>query len=165
MPQSFSDYDSQYLSSNQRRGLSFLPTSKMFKSSKQQQSHMSASRPSPLHHEIAHSSDSQSPRHRESSSSNATTSAPTSRSSTTSSLASHPANGNLTVKEAMLRAQEIHPTSDVAQWAHQMHLTQGRSYWWCQGCFPPEVAEPLTIPKAMTGRRVRINEPSHCYDI
>lgn len=165
MPQSFSDYDNQYLSSDRRRGLSFLPTSKTYKYSKEARSHIALNKPSQLHHEVNMSSHSPNHRHRESSSSNATISAPTSRSSTTSSLASHSTQGNLTIKEATLKAREIHPTADVAEWAHQMHLTQGRSYWWCQSCLPPEVAEPLPIPKAITGRRVRNNQPSHCYDI
>ena len=123
-------------------------------------------RPSPLHNEVA--THNQKHRRHESSAS-ATTSAATSRSSTATSTASHPSHGPISVREASLKAQEIRPTADVAEWAHQMHLTQGRSYWWCQGCFPREVVEPLHIPKAvekaMTGRRVRINEPSHCYGI
>lgn len=169
MPQSFADYDSQYLSSSSRRkGLSFLPTSRSSHQKRDQHKSTSSipAHPSPLNPEVA----SQQIKHnRHESSASAATSAATSRSSTSTSTTSHPSQVPMSIKEASLKAQEIRPTADVAEWAHQMHMTQGRSYWWCQGCFPREVAEPLHIPKAVekviTGRRVRINEPSHCYDI
>lgn len=170
MPQSLADYDSQYLSSNQRNGISFLPKPKQNRMQQHQQQFLDqspnntqVSRYSP---DLFHGS--RGHRHQESSSSYATSTA-SSRSSTATSMSSHPASGHISVREATLKAQEIRPTSDVAEWAHQMHIAQGRSYWWCQGCFPKELAEPLHIPKAVekvvTGRRVRINEPSHCYDI
>ena len=164
MPQSFAEFESQYLSSGRRKAISFLPTSRSQKERHQQTA--APTTPSPLHHEVH---DNHHHHDRKGSSTSATTSAATSRSSTATSMSSHPAHGPISVREASLKAQEIRPTSDVAEWAHQMHMTQGRSYWWCQGCFPPEVAEPLHIPKAvekaMVGRRVRINEPSHCYGI
>jgi len=169
MPQSFADYDNQYLSpSSRRKGINFLPISKSARQSRHQHDPISSApiRPSPLHNEVA--THSQKHRRHESSAS-ANTSAATSRSSTATSTASHPSHGAISIREASLKAQEIRPTADVAEWAHQMHLTQGRSYWWCQGCFPREVIEPSQIPqaveKAMTGRRVRFNEPSHCYDV
>jgi len=169
MPQSFADYDSQYLSSTSRRkGLSFLSVPKSSRQSYHQHDQISSAplRPSPLNTQAA----SHSQKHRQyESSASASTSAATSRSSTATSATSHPSHGPISSREASLKAQEIRPTADVAEWAHQMHLTQRRSYWWCQGCFPKECAEPLHIPKAvekaMTGRRVRMNEPSHCYDI
>ena len=165
MPQSFADYDSEYLSAR-RKGLSCLPTSNTGRRHQQQPSASTTIRLSPLHHEVSQRGETY---HRDESSSSAVTSAATSRSSTATSMSSHPGQGHTSVKEASLKAQEIQPTSEIALWAHQTHVTQGRSYWWCQGCFPPEVAQPLHIPKAVekvvTGRRVRINEPSHCYDI
>ena len=169
MSQSFADYDSQYFSSSSRRkGLSFLPTSKSSRQSYYQDDQISPApiRPSQLKVEVANHNQKYA---RQANSASAATSAATSRSSSATSAPSHPARGAIPIREATLKAQEIQPTSDVAEWAHQMHLTQGRSYWWCQGCFPREFAEPLHIPeavtKAMTGRRLRVNEPGHCYDI
>lgn len=168
MPQSLADYDSQYLSSSSRRkGISFLPTSKSSRQSRHQQYQHSAASVHPLSHSEVVNPQQRHRRHE--SSASTVTSAATSRSSTSTSTTSHPSQGPISIREATLKAQDIRPTSDVAEWAHQMHITQGRSYWWCQGCFPREIVEPLHIPKAvekvMTGRRVRINEPSHCYDI
>lgn len=168
MPPSLAEYDSEF-SSGRRKGINFLPTSKTQKMQQQQQRqfhhnhHHSVTpfSPSPLGQEVdsVHS-------HRKESSTSANSSAPASRSTTaTSTMSTNP----MSVKEFSLRASEIQPTADIANWAHQTHIKQGRSYSWCQGCFPPEVAEPLNIPKAvekvMTGRRVRINEASHAYDI
>lgn len=147
MPQSLSDYDSQYLSSH--RGKSFLPTSS---SHKRNTSRQQPTNPSPLSQEFR-----QGHHHHDSASS---TSTATSRSST--------ANSQISVAAISMKAQDIQPTSDVARWAHQTHLRQGRSYDWCQGCFPKECAEPLYIPKAVekvvTGRR-RETGAGHCYDI
>lgn len=161
MPQTFADYDSQCLSSRQKH-ISFLPTSKTARQAHHQHN---SSYTSPLQYEV------EANHHRKDSSNSAATSAATSRSSTTTSTHSnytHDTMGGLTVREANMKAREITPTSDVALWAHQMHIKQGQSHWWCQGCFPKEVADPMPIPKAhtQTGRRVRItNEPTHCYDI
>jgi len=168
MPQTFADYDAQYLtSSSQRKGISFLPISKASRQSVRQHNQTSSTAM-----RISLDTDTfkgQQRHHRRESSISTATSAVTSRSSTSTSVTSHPTQGPISLKEASLKAQEIRLTADVAEWAHQMHITQGRSYWWCQGCFPREAVEPLHIPKAVekdiTGRRVRINEPSHCYDI
>lgn len=159
MPQSFAEFDSQYLSSRQKH-ISFLPTSK---SGQRGPRHKHAvSQPSPLHQETF----AQHHRKESSHAASAATSAATSRSSTaTSSHSNHDTMGGNSVREASMRAREITPTADIALWAHQMHLKQGQSHWWCQGCFPKEVTDPMPIPKAVTGRRVRINEPTHCYDI
>lgn len=162
MPQSFADYDSQYLSSRQKH-ISFLPTPKP--SARQPHHQHNNSYTSPLQYEV------ESNHYRKESSNSAATSAATSRSSTATSghsNYSHDTMGGHTVREANMKAREITPTSDIALWAHQMHIKQKQSHWWCQGCFPKEVAEPMPIPKAhnYTGRRVRItNEPTHCYDI
>lgn len=168
MPRSFADFDSEFSGrSGSLKRLSFLPTSKSSRH-RDQQSHTAVPAKQSLlsqdllgqHHH----------HNRNDSSTSASTSAATSRSSTSTSMSSH-GHGHVpfSAREASLKAQEIRPSSDVAEWAHQMHMTQGRSYWWCQGCFPRDIAEPLHIPKAVekltTGRRVRINEPSHCYDI
>lgn len=167
MPPTLAEYDSEYASSSRRKGINFLPTSKDQKMQYQRQSqhhHHSVTpfTPSPLSQEVHDHTH----RHRKESSTSATSSAPASRSTTaTSTMSAHP----MSVREASLRASEITPTADIACWAHQTHIKQGRSYFWCQGCFPPEVAEPLNIPKAVekmvTGRRVRTNGASHCYDI
>lgn len=157
MSQSLADYDSQYLSSRQKH-ITFLPTSQTGQRQRHHQHHNPYT--SPLQHEVLAN------HHRKESSHSATTSAATSRSSTaTSGHSTYDPMGGNTVREANMKAREIEPTSDVALWAHQMHIKQGQSHWWCQGCFPKEVADPLPIPKAHTGRRVRINEPTHCYDI
>lgn len=166
MPQSFADYDSQYHNTRQKH-ISFLPTSKSQQQQSRHRHHTSSS--SLLSQEIFNHNHDHDQHHRKDSTHSTSTSAATSRSSTATSMVSHHNHGGISIKEASLKAQEIKPTSDVAEWAHQMHIRQRRSYWWCQGCFPKEVAEPLHIPKAVeravTGRRVRINEPSHCYDI
>lgn len=165
--QSLADYDSQYLSTRRQRGINFLPTSRTNRQRQQRRLQTSQPvHPSPLSQEVVNTVRGH---HRHESSSSTTSSAATSRSSTSTSMTSHSTHGPISVKEASLKAQEIRPTSDIAEWAHQAHIRQGRSYWWCQGCFPKEVIEPLQIPKAVekvvTGRRVRITEPSHCYDI
>lgn len=168
MPQSLAEFDSQYLSSGHRKGIRLLPTTKSFRAQENHNTHQRSTPayPSPLTQEPLSQSKHH---HRQESSTSSTASTATSRSSTTTSMSSHPTTGPMSAKEATLKAQEFHLNSDVAEWAHQMHLTQGRSYWWCQACFPKELVEPLHIPKAVekvvTGRRVRINEPSHCYDI
>jgi len=168
MSQSFADYDSQYLSSSsQRKGINFLPISK---SSRQSGRPHSQASPNPMRLSLNTDMTKPQQKHqRQESSSSVATSTATSRSSTSTSVASRPSQGPISIQEASLKAQEIRPTADIAEWAHQAHLTQRRSYWWCQGCFPREVIEPVPIPKAVekdiTGRRVRINEPSHCYDI
>lgn len=162
MPQTLADYDSQYLSSRQKH-INSLPPSRFNRQSHHQHN---SSYTSPLQYEV------QANHHRKDSSNSATTSAATSRSSTATSAHSsytHDTMGGLTVREANMKAREITPTADIALWAHQLHIKQGQSHWWCQGCFPKEVADPMPIPKAhtqTTGRRVRItNEPTHCYDI
>lgn len=157
MSQSLADYDSQYLSARQKH-ISFLPSSQ---SGRRQKPHSpNSAYTSPLQYEVKAN------HNRKDSSHSAATSAATSRSSTaTSGHSTYDTMGGHTVREANMKAREIEPTSDIALWAHQMHIKQGQSHWWCQGCFPKEVAEPLQIPKAHTGRRVRINEPTHCYDI
>lgn len=169
MPQSLADFDSQYLSSSHRKGIKFLPTPKTIFTRDHHRTHHTSTpaHPSPLNQELLGQSKHQHHRHESSMSSTASTA--TSRSSTATSMSSHHTNGPISAKEATLKAQEFNLNSDVAEWAHQMHITQGRSYWWCQACFPKELVEPLHIPKAVekvvTGRRVRINEPTHCYDI
>lgn len=166
MPQSLADYDSQYLSSRQKH-ISFLPTAKPGVRLPHHQHN--SSHTSPLQYEVDAHIDAH--HHRKESSHSAATSAATSRSSTATSGHSnytHDTMGGHTVREANMKAREITPTSDIALWAHQMHVKQGQTHWWCQGCFPQEVAQPMQIPKAHThtGRRVRItNEPTHCYDI
>lgn len=165
MPPSLADFDSEYIS-RRRKAVSFLPTSRGQKIQQQpyHAHHHSVTpfTPSPLSQDTKISSH----RHRKESSTSTSSSAPASRSTTaTSSMSVHP----MSVKEASMRAAEIQPSADIACWAHQTHIKQGRSYFWCQGCFPPEIAEPLNIPKAVekvvTGRRVRVNDASHCYDI
>lgn len=162
--ESFASYDPQTCSSHRRRSRSFLPT---FKSN--QQSHRDAHKYPANTSAVGHELGVGSTHNRYDSGGSIVTLAATSRSSTASSMASHSIQGPISPREASLKAQEIQPTSDVATWAHQAHVRQGRSYWWCQGCFPKEVVEPLQIPKAVekmvTGRRDGINEPSHCYDI
>lgn len=167
MPPSIAEYDSEYTSSSRRKGIGFLPTSKNQKMQQQHQLHHNRHHsaipfsPSPLSQEVGSTH-----RHRKESSTSANSSAPASRQTTaTSTMSTNP----MSVKEFSLRASEIQPTADIACWAHQTHIKQGISYPWCQGCFPPEIAEPLNIPKAVekavTGRRVRMNEASHAYDI
>lgn len=156
MSQSLADYDSQYLSTRQRH-ITFLPTAPSGQRHRHHQHNSSYT--SPLQHEVLAN-------HSRKESSSTPTSAATSRSSTaTSGHSTYDTMGGNTVREANMKAREIEPTSDIALWAHQMHIKQGQSHWWCQGCFPKEVAEPMPIPKAHVGRRVRINEPTHCYDI
>lgn len=169
MPQSISDYDSQHLSSERRRGLSFLPISKLSKLSKQrhQSSHNNRnSIPPPQQEPIRHHNHHQ---HNNSSSASPSTSAATSRSSTATSPAV-PASVPVSIKELGSKAQEIRPSEEIAEWSHQIHMTQGRCYWWCQLCLPQDVTnKPLEIPKSVgkvsTGRRARVTGPSHCYDI
>src|SRR4051794_24963912 len=136
--QSLADYDSQYLSTHRQRCINFLPISRS-NQQRQQQHRLQASQPvhpSPLNQEVVNTVRAH---HRNESVSSTTSSAATSRSSTSTSMTSHSTHGPISAKEASLKAQEIRPTSDVAEWAHQAHLRQGRSYWWCQGCFPKEV--------------------------
>ena len=61
-----------------------------------------------------------------------------------------------------LREHGIEPTEDVAEWCHQMHITQRRQYWWCAGCVPKSA--PLHVPSQQTlhsqdSRR----RPGHAY--
>lgn len=162
MPQSFADYDSQYHHTRQKH-IHYLPTS--------QYQHQLF----PLHHRTSPAQESFHDRHnhdqchQRDDAHSASTSTATSRSTSANSIQPTHQPGVISIREASLKAQEIRPTSDVAEWAHQVHIRQAKSYWWCQGCNRKEVSEPLHIPKAVekivTGRRVRINEPSHCYDI
>lgn len=164
MPQSFADYDFHFQNSKLKH-INPLPASRAYQ--QRPSPNHSTSTSSPLGQEIFNHTNHQS--HRKDSTHSTSTSTATSRSSTATSMSSHPNHGGISIREASQRAQEIVPTSDVAEWAHQMHVLQGKSHWWCQGCFPKDVSEPLQIPKAVeraiTGRRVRIAEPSHCYDI
>lgn len=167
MGKDFSDYDSQFTNSNRAKHIGFLPTSK--RSGRSRTGSWSSARNFFSSH-----------RRKDSEATNST-SASTSRSSTANSTYEphpyvhqaayvHPSavGRPLSLHEACAKAQEYTPRSDVAEWAHQTHIKQRRTYWWCQGCFPPEMCEPLEIPKAVeravTGRRVRIVEPATAYD-
>ena len=52
--------------------------------------------------------------------------------------------------------------SPIAEWCHAMHLSQRRSYWWCNRCFPK--SQPLHVPEQKILRREdNRHQPSHGY--
>lgn len=60
------------------------------------------------------------------------------------------------------REEQIEPTAQVQEWAHQMHIQQQKRYWWCSSCYPK--APTLHIPSDKAMKRVRIVEPTHAYE-
>lgn len=162
-PPSFVEFDSQYLSPNRPKPDSLFPKSQHYYQRQQYNESSSNSNNNAASTSISSPS----------------TSTPTSRTTTSSSIHSHHPSGTqgiTSIKEVALRAAGLTPSPDIAEWAHQTHQVQRRSYWWCQGCFPKDVSEALEVPKAitgaggeLTGRRKRVvqiqSQPGHCYDI
>ena len=80
----------------------------------------------------------------------------------------HPARstGVLTIGSHNLRdphrTEQVEPTAQVQEWAHQMHMQQQKQYWWCSACYPKTPVLQIPTKKAM--KRVRIAEPTHAYE-
>ena len=69
----------------------------------------------------------------------------------------------ITATESPNDQQLLVPTNPVvAEWCHQMHIQQHRTYWWCTGCFSK--SQPLHIPREQVLRLGDSTyQPGHAY--